>query len=194
MRLILGSASPGRRKYAKILAEELGANLEIVSSDIDEKAIRDSDPQTLVRKLSEAKANALLPTLSDQESLLITADQVVTWNDEIREKPRNAEEGRQFLQDYANSRVQILSGVRVTNLATGAAMDGVHIATVTFGDIPDAVIEDLVSEGSCLGCAGGLKAEDPRMLPYETKSDLQEDHARGLPLALTKGLIQRVLG
>lgn len=193
MRLILGSASPGRRKYAKILAEELGANLEIVSSDIDEKAIRDSDPQTLVRKLSEAKANALLPTLSDQESLLITADQVVTWNDEIREKPRNAEEGRQFLRDYANSSVHILSGVRVTNLATGAAMDGVHIATVTFGDIPDAVIEDLVSEGSCLGCAGSLKAEDPRMLPHETKSDLQEDHARGLPLELTKQLIQRVL-
>lgn len=49
--LILGSQS----KYRKGVLEELGYKFDTLSADIDEKAIRDSDPSELVLKIGRAK-------------------------------------------------------------------------------------------------------------------------------------------
>lgn len=58
--VILGSSSVWRRQ----VVESLGYKCQYMSPDIDEKAIRHPDPEVLTRKISEAKAAALLPKVS----------------------------------------------------------------------------------------------------------------------------------
>ena len=93
MKIILGSQSEGRQE---VLAE-MGYEFEVMPSHIDEKAIRHDNPKELVLALANAKADALLPRIAEP-ALLITADQVVAWKDEIREKPRDEKEERYFLK------------------------------------------------------------------------------------------------
>ena len=60
MKIILGSASPRRAQILK----EMGYEFEVVKPDIDEKAVRDDDPQRLVLALANAKADAVLEQMS----------------------------------------------------------------------------------------------------------------------------------
>ena len=72
MKIILGSQSKGRRHVLESMGYEFG----VMSSNIDEKAIRFNDPQKLTIALAHAKADALLPRIQEP-ALLITSDQVV---------------------------------------------------------------------------------------------------------------------
>jgi len=61
MRIVLASESASRRRALDIL----GLKYEVRPSRIDEKAIREDDPQKLARKLSEAKAHTVAQTTPD---------------------------------------------------------------------------------------------------------------------------------
>lgn len=86
-----------------------------IKADIDEKAIRHTDPRQLVALLAEAKAEALRPQVeslraefdhdadsssSGRDLILITCDQVVTHEGRILEKPENEAEARSFIEGY----------------------------------------------------------------------------------------------
>ena len=87
MKIILGSQSKGRKK----MLEEMGYEFEVMSADIDEKAIRFENPKELTLALARVKAEAIKPKIYGS-ALLVTSDQVVTWNGQIREKPENTEQ------------------------------------------------------------------------------------------------------
>ena len=80
------------------LAAEHGFSYEVAKADIDEKAIRHPDPQTLVLRLAHAKAAAVIAKLEAAggggSGLLVTCDQVVLHEGRILEKPEDAEEVR----------------------------------------------------------------------------------------------------
>ena len=57
------------------ILERLGWEFEVMVVDIDEQAIRRSNPQELVSALANAKADALLLCISEP-AILITADTV----------------------------------------------------------------------------------------------------------------------
>ncbi|MBI3963763.1 MAG: Maf family protein, partial [Candidatus Kerfeldbacteria bacterium] len=123
--LILGSASVGRRA---VLAQA-GYVFEVMRADIDEKAIRHPDPSELTVRIASAKADALLPRIGTP-SLLITADQVVTWGDEIREKPVDEAQARHFLETVSERPLTMFSAVVVTDTARGRRTAGVDRAHV----------------------------------------------------------------
>ncbi|CAN1835698.1 7-methyl-GTP pyrophosphatase [Linum perenne] len=169
MKLILGSASISR----KTILAEMGYEFSVVTADIDEKAIRKEKPEELVMALAEAKAKAISQKLpmndyvKDAEpTLLITSDQVVVYDDAIREKPSNEEEARQFMKDYSGSHAATVGSVLVTNLKTGVRKGGWDRVEIYFHEIPNEVIEKLVEEGSVLKTAGGLIIEHPLIVPY----------------------------
>src|SRR3989344_5547078 len=95
MKIILGSQSKGRRK----MLEEMGYEFEVRSANIDEKAIRIDDPKELTLALARAKAEALRAQFLE-DAILITSDQVVVWNGEIREKPQDKKKAEDFLEGY----------------------------------------------------------------------------------------------
>lgn len=192
-RIILGSSSWGRRKLMDEVATEHGFSYQIVTADIDEKAIRLSDPQELVMKLAHAKADAIIEKLKtgaadgietslDQAltGYLLTCDQVVTHEGRILEKPHNAEECREFISGYGRSPASTVGSTVCTDLATGKRCEGLDIATIHFSPIPASTAEALIEEGECMWCAGGLMVEHPLVQPHVTRMEGGIDAVMGL--------------
>ncbi len=148
---ILGSASPWRQT----ILQQHGFDFVVKPANIDEKAIRHHDPQQLVQLLAMAKARALIPHHRDQ--IIVTCDQVVYCQSEIREKPENEAEARRFLLSYAKHPAWTYSSVCITYQEQQAI--AVDIAKILCHPIPEAVIETLIEEGEIFSCAGGFQIE-----------------------------------
>ena len=110
-RFILGSGSQSRRA----LLEASGARFDVIAPNIDEKSLGDREldaPGDLVQCLALAKADALLAKLTDPPivegkgervagTVVLTADQVVTYDGRVREKPTSEAEARAFIESYS---------------------------------------------------------------------------------------------
>lgn len=189
MKLILGSSS----KFRQQVLREMGYDFEVISPDIDEKAIRHEDSTTLVLALANAKADALLEKITEP-AIIITADQVVVSEGKIREKPVDAAEARHFLKTCSDHPSQTISAVVALNTKTGQRAKGVDVVTTHYSPLPEAVIDQLVAEGEVFYCAGAIRQEDSLMKPYIASMDGTLDSVMGLPAALTKNLIDQVKG
>ncbi len=187
LKIILGSSSPRRKQ----ILEEMGASFEVMAADIDEKAIRHSDPKELVLAIAKAKAEALLPKIAEP-SLLITTDGVVVCEGEIREKPATPEEARRFLSDYRHHPARAITAVVVTNTETGKQASGVDAATVVFRNFSDEAMEDMIQKGHAMRCAGGFNITDDFVTPYIDHIDGTRESVMGLPVELLKRLLQEV--
>lgn len=187
MKLVLGSGSINRRE----VLEQAGFEFEVVTADIDEKAIRHDDPQILVLALARAKAEAVRPKLTEP-AILITADQVVVQNGKILEKPADENEARAFVRGYREHPMEAVNGLVVTNTATGKCVEGVDISKVYFDPIPDEAIEEAIKEGRMLHCAGAMRCEVEPFSRYVRRFDGTTDSTSGMPLKLLKKLMEQV--
>ncbi|CAN6482040.1 unnamed protein product [Victoria cruziana] len=196
-KIVLGSKSRSRQQ---ILAD-MGYEFTVMTADIDEKAIRRDNPEELVMALAEAKADAIISKLGTNISkevnaepvLLITADIVVVHGGVIREKPSSKEEAWEFIKGYSGSHTSTVGSVLVTNLKTGCRKGACDRAEVYFHEIPDEVIDNLISEGVVLNVAGGLLVEHPLVWPFVEAVVGTSDSVMGLHKALTESLIQEAL-
>lgn len=171
----------------------MGCQFEIMTADIDEKAIRNENPERLTLLLAHAKADALLPNIREA-SILITSDQVVLCNGRILEKPANLDEAREHLRGYAHSPAVTVTAVVVTDTRTNRRSEGVDRAKVIFREIPSYVIEELVRSGWILENAGAFSIEDPLMKDYIINIEGEPESVMGLPREMTERLIRDVLG
>ena len=188
MRFILGSSSKFRKwAFAKVVAE-----FETMSPDINEKAIRDTDPYKLTLKLAQAKAEALLPKLKEP-SILVTGDQVVSFHGQILEKPESEQQAREFMRAYQNDYAEVINAVVVVNTKTGKQVFGNDVVRVWFHTIPDTVIEELIREGEAMICACALKVEHPALVPYIKLREGTDESLHGIPTDLVRNLIAQVL-
>ena len=187
MKIILGSQSEGR---ARIL-RQMGYEFEVMNPDIDERSIRLDDPRALTLALAHAKADVLLPHIHTP-AILITADQVIVWNHTIREKPQSADEARAYLRGYGAHPAETVGAVVVVNTATTIRAGGVDVVKVWFHPIPEEVIETMIQEGDVYRRAGGFSVEEPRLQNYIKKIEGAIDSVMGLPIALTRRLINDV--
>lgn len=187
MKIILGSASVPRKQ----ILEEAGIVFEVMAADIDEKKIRRDNPKELALAIANAKADFLLQKIS-KDTLLITVDQVVICNDQIFEKPRNAEEIAYFLRCYSNNVAITVTAITVTNTSNKHRVFAIDIAKVYFNEISESDTQKLASNPDFLKCAGGFQVEDKnkKLNPYIKKVIGGVDSVKGLPLELTKKLLQ----
>ncbi|MDO8600118.1 MAG: Maf family nucleotide pyrophosphatase [bacterium] len=185
MKIILGSQSQSRKK----ILEDMGYEVTMMPSHIDEKQIRFEDPKKLTLALAHAKAAALLPRIMEP-AILITADQVVVWRGIIREKPENTEEAKSFLRSFHESPQETVGGVVVTNTKTRKQFDGVDVAKIWFRRIPDEVIVRYIESGDPFLHAGGFDHQHPIINEFVERIEGESESIMGLPVALTKRLIQ----
>jgi septum formation protein len=195
-RVVLGTASSGRRAVFDRLASAHAFSFAIVAADIDEKAVRRDDPADLVRALAAAKAAALVARLPEGPGLLVTADQVVTWKGAVREKPVDAAQAASFLADYCRGPAPAtLSALAVTDLASRRCAAGVAVARVTIAPpLTEAEVAAAAAHPDVLGCAGGLMIERPQLEGRVTIGPGDEDSVRGLPVDLLWELAATVAG
>lgn len=185
--IILGSQS----KYRKGVLKELGYKFETMSSDIDEKAIRDDDPNELILKLARAKNDALKNKIG-AEDILITSDQITIYKGEIREKPTSREEAYKFLKSYSNSNLTTYTSLVVFNKANGKQAEGVDIVPVYFNEILESDIQTLIHQDNILHLGGGFLIQDPILFKCVKKIDGDIKSVMAMPPKLLQRLLKEV--
>jgi septum formation protein len=174
--LLLASASPARRR----LLQQAAIPHRVLVSGVDEDSIHDPDPQRLVQLLAQAKAKAVCAGLDDALiRWVLGCDSVLVFEGEVFGKPANAAEAIDRWRRMAGGWAELHTGhcLLTGPAAAGGGTDGRPIAerltterltterltTVTtrvqFAALGERAIEDYVSSGEPLQCAGGFALE-----------------------------------
>ncbi len=150
-RLVLASASPRRSQ----LLRDLGLTFSLAPTLAEEPAPTSHDgacPHLYVERLARIKATACA-----ESGLIIAADTVVVFEDEILNKPRDSEEAVAMLSRLRGQTHRVLTGVC---LREGEQFYLEHEETrVTFGDVSDDWIRAYVETGEPLDKAGAYGAQ-----------------------------------
>ena len=200
MTLILGTSSIFRRKMFREHFQDFilqDANFEqFITPDIDEKAIRHDDPAKLCQMIAEAKCEAILQNHAEKlpkDSIILTFDQVVQCNGQLREKPVDKDQANEFLKSYASGQPALaLSGVVAHNLANGQRVVLLDKVTATFTDFPQEVIDHLIEIGEIFHASGSFTIDDRELGKYVQDMDDTIDAIEGLPIEALKRAVGQV--
>jgi len=193
LEIILGSSSVAR---ADIL-RELGWDFRCIHPSIDEKSVSCGDPFRLPVLIAKAKATSILGEVhgTTTPTVIITSDQIVLFEREVRGKPANEDEAREFLLSYQEGKiVQTVSAVVATHVPTGRQSAEVDISTIHWSGIPDDAVEHLLATKDMIyHSAGAFLIEDADFVQYVDCIEGELDSIRGLPIKATKRAIRSVV-
>ena len=154
---ILGSSSKWRRE---LFVEHFQSNIFAVA-DIDEKGIRHPKAEIMTQMIARAKAEEIVRKEKTkgllEDNLLVCCDQVIRFQGEIREKPETRDECRQFLRSYQqhpNEFIECINGICV--YFNGRFLSHYGISKLTFQNLTDTKIEELIKLDDLMTCAGGF--------------------------------------
>lgn len=153
MKIVLASESQFRRRAMDLL----GVEYETRPSGIDERAIRDSDPVNLTRKLSEAKAQKVANECPD--AVIVSGDAVVSKDGRIYEKPRSEAEAAQFLRELSGSEFQFVTALTVFHSGTRNMLSTVETSDISFRPLVEREIRDYINKYQVLSYAGAFESD-----------------------------------
>lgn len=153
MRIILASRSPFRRKAMELL----GLKYEVMPSRLDEKSIRDDDPERLSVKLAEAKAREI--GKKEKDAIIVASDFFVVHKGRIYEKPADLEEAKGMLKKFSGQRIDNVCSICVHNSKSGKTLSDVVHCYMRFRDLSDNEIDDYVNRYPVTTFAGSFDTE-----------------------------------
>lgn len=133
--LILASKSP-RRRY---LLEQAGLSFSVIPSNVDERAVPMSSPETYVKDLAELKAADIARKYP--ASWVIGADTIVLIGDAILGKPDSKAEARMMLRQLSGKTHQVLTGYAIYCDRTGCRYSKTIKTDVLFKHLTNEEIE-----------------------------------------------------
>ena len=174
--IILASSSPYRRELLGRLAIDFGCS----SPDIDESALPDESPHSLVKRLAEQKAQAVAADYP--QHLIIGSDQVASLEQRILTKPGNNENAKAQLSACSGKTVTFYTGLSLLNSKTGQQLSCVEPFSVKFRVLNEATIERYIAAEQPLDCAGSFKMEGLGISLFEKLNGDDPNSLVGLPL------------
>ena len=186
-KIILGSSSPARKN----ICEKHGLVFDVVSADINEKAIRENNIRHLPITLAKAKLEVVRRKVTDA-AIIICADTVIISDGELREKPESQRQLSEWLESYANLPIEAITGIVVYNTATKQYRETLDSASVLLKPLPSKLIEELVQREDFQYASGGIVVEIPALRPYIKKVTGNIETLMGLPGELTLKLINEL--
>lgn len=182
--LVLASGSATRRA----LLEAAGIVFRVYPAEVDEAALRDTlfaadadvSHESVALALAEEKARTV--SAEEQGSLVIGADQVLSFEGRLFEKPKTMAEAREHL-------LLLRGKTHALHSAVALADDGkivwqtLQTAHLTFRTFSDAALDAYLAraDDAVLTSVGAYQIEGPAVQLFET---IEGDHATilGLPL------------
>jgi septum formation protein len=159
MKYILASASPRRKE----LLTQAGLEFEVLTSNVEEIITR-TVPSEVVIELASQKAENVYQNYKGTEDLVIIgADTVVVYKDEILGKPADEDDAYNMLSMLADRTHQVYTGVCLIIRQNG----NVHTHTffestdVTFYPICKEDLQSYVESGDPLDKAGAYGIQGP---------------------------------
>lgn len=178
--IILASASPRRKK----LLEQTNLPFKVQVSSVDETFDASLMAAEIVQHLALRKSKDVAQHYSD--ALIIGADTIVVFGDEILEKPADRNEAFEMLSRLSGQTHQVLTGVALCKVnASNNIADArtfVETTNVTFGNLNPEDIKAYVAGGSPMDKAGGYGIQDDYGAIFVKRIDGDFYNVVGFPL------------
>jgi septum formation protein len=162
-RVVLASASPGRRKVLR----QAGIDPLVIVSGVDEDAViarldPDATPQDVTVALAAAKAESVVEYLDAKitaDCVVIGCDSMLYRDGELLGKPTSEAEARRGWQDMGGKSGQLHTGhcvIRLRDNMIAYRAAEATVTTVNFGIPAPADLEAYVASGEPTRVAGGF--------------------------------------
>jgi len=151
-RIVLASTSPRRRE----LVQALGMECEFASPDVDDNSILYHIPRELALKAALFKAFAVESSFPN--SLIIAADTIVTMDNRIYMKPRDAADACRMLGELSGRVHKVITGIAVKESGKATMLDAAE-TQVHIRALDTEAIREYVATGEPLDKAGAYAAQ-----------------------------------
>lgn len=183
-KLILASASPRRKE----IMTKNGYDFAVATSDKEEPITKGLSPEKFAVGYALTKASDVY-SRSDKKAVVLGADTVVAYGDEIFGKPKDAADAERILKIFSGKTHRVITGYAV--LSDGFSETGYVETKVTFNELSDDLIKDYIKSGLCFGKAGAYGIQDG--YPLVKSFDGDYDNVVGLPISVIKSTLEQAL-
>ena len=174
---ILGSNSPRRKEILK----EIGLDFSVYPSNIDENFNKEIELEDIPVFLAEKKANALKNKLKEND-ILITADTIVIYNNELLSKPENTYQAQEMLEKLSGKSHKVMTGVCLLSNNNKSIFSSKTI--VTFNDLDKFEIEFYINKYKPFDKAGSYGIQEWVGLIGVKKIEGSYTNVVGLPASM----------
>ena len=186
MNLVLASASPRRKELLAVL----GYPFSVVPASIEEIPVAGESPEDYVVRAAREKGIEVASRVS--HSVILSADTVVTIDEEILGKPADEDDAAQMLRKLFGRDHWVYTAVTVVNQMRQETLDGLERTRVWFKSLTDEQIRDYIRRENVLDKAGAYGIQGYAGV-YILKIEGNYFNVMGLPLPLVHELLCRTL-
>ena len=183
---ILGSNSPRRKEILK----EIGLDISICPSNIDENFNKEIKLKDIPVFLAEKKANALKNILKEND-ILITADTIVIYNNELLSKPENTYQAQEMLEKLSGKSHKVITGVCLLSKNNKSIFSSKTI--VTFNDLDKFEIEFYINKYKPFDKAGSYGIQEWIGLIGVKKIEGSYTNVVGLPASMVYSELKKFI-
>ncbi|MEK4084706.1 Maf family protein [Psychrobacillus sp. FSL K6-1415] len=178
---ILASESPRRKE----LFSKLGIPFDVKASGAAEIVEENLSVEKVAMNIAIGKTTSIIN--ENPSAIVIAADTIVSFGDELLMKPIDNAEAKKFLQKLSGNTHQVTTGVAI--YGEGCSISFAETTSVKFFDLPEGQIDAYVATGDSLDKAGAYGIQTMGGLFVES---IQGDYNNviGLPISrLFKALL-----
>lgn len=183
-RLILASSS----RFRQQLLQRLGLEFIAVSPAVDECALLGEGPETLARRLAEAKARRV--GLDYPDALVIGSDQVAVLDGRLVGKPGSHAAAAAQLTAAAGQTILFYTALCLLNVAANRLQSDIVPYRVTFRQLSAENIENYLRREQPYDCAGAFKSEALGIALMEQLDGPDPTALIGLPLIRLTSMLE----
>jgi nucleoside triphosphate pyrophosphatase len=175
-KIILASKSPRRSQLLK----EAGFDFVIKTKEVEESYPADLEVEKVAEYLAKKKAYAAKEFI-EKDSVLLTADSIVTLENEIYGKPKNADDAFRILRELSGKVHKVITGVCLLSLTKERSFSS--ISKVHFEQLSDEEIRNYIEEFQPFDKAGAYAIQEWIGLCKISKIEGLYSNIMGLPVA-----------
>lgn len=151
-KIVLASKSPRRRE----ILGNLGVEFEVIESNADESTVSSVgiSVDLYVQELALIKAADCAKQVQDDNTLIISADTVVSLEDKILGKPKNEEDAFLMLKNLSGKTHEVYTGFCVMKSDDADSVCRACKTEVTFKELKDEEISAYIKTGEPMDKAG----------------------------------------
>jgi len=183
-RIILASQSPRRHELIK----KLNIEFDVILPTFEEKLSSDDYSDEIIKNLSLSKAISVLEN-KISNSLVISADTVVVFENKIFGKPKDEKHAKEMLQKLSDNTHFVVTAVSVINSDTKKSITKLTKTYVTFQKLSDELIDKYIKEKRPLDKAGAYGIQEMGT-EFIKKVDGELDNVIGLPTKTLKIILE----
>lgn len=185
---ILASASPRRQQ----LLAEAGYEFTVVSPEIDESGFEaeHTEPCVYAKRLALAKAKSVAGDFPDR--LVIAADTVVDFDEEIIGKPADAKEAERITRKLFSRLHKVVTAVAVVRIKDDVEFVESESTTIYPKEMSEQQLAEHIKGGSWQGKAGAYAIKEGGDAFIE-KIDGSLTNVMGLPMELLEQILEKVV-